>query len=165
MFIRKLPKCVEDGVISTVDDILKAKTIKPNAWTQPRDVLLIKWCSLSRNIFHIITSILNRLIFQIMLRTKQFNLCIKIVSTFVVKVKESCEREEEDFVLLYPRQLQSVIVVLELDPNYLSQCGHELFSTTIVQLIQYLKTEPIKSFTLLSHFPKWGLVLNKCLTS
>uniref|UniRef100_A0A1B6C4U8 Uncharacterized protein n=2 Tax=Clastoptera arizonana TaxID=38151 RepID=A0A1B6C4U8_9HEMI len=160
LFIKCLPECIENDVISTVKDTLELRSLV-NVWTQ-RNLRLIKWCSLSTNVFIPVTRILHQLIrsFVSIKNNLAFCLCKQFMSEFIKKVKESCVIGKQDFVLLYPRNLQGLIVMLEFEPNYLMENYNEAYSSTIDELNLYLLEKPFILFGLLLNFPAWQFVIN-----
>ncbi|XP_017790548.1 PREDICTED: uncharacterized protein LOC108572778 [Habropoda laboriosa] len=77
---------------------------------------------------------------------------IKFIQSTLKRIKEYCENQGKDILDLYPRNLQSLVILLRIEPMYHTDDSK---SATLKMLKHIYTEEKDTAITLLSHFSQW----------
>lgn len=77
---------------------------------------------------------------------------VSFIQSTLHRVKESCENRGKDILDLYPRNLQAIVILLRIDPEYHTNDSKHATLRTFRDIHSEDKNTAI---TLLSHYPRW----------
>lgn len=150
---------VEEEMFAIYDISLENIISSEVVWEDNQFEKYVFWSSKSTKIFTTISSLLNSCLLRVVGATNHYEPCVKVVKQFVDKVKTECDGNKQDFVLLYPYEYHSLVFLMDIPPEAFSETPENVGSVgleTVVELVkQNLKTKPVQTFCLLTHFPKW----------
>ncbi|XP_015434418.1 PREDICTED: uncharacterized protein LOC107190180 [Dufourea novaeangliae] len=77
---------------------------------------------------------------------------ISFIQSILNRIKECCENQGKDILDLYPRNLQSIVILLHIEPTYHTDDS----KNTALRVLKNIHSEDKDTaITLLSHFPQW----------
>lgn len=110
--------------------------------------MLIELSASSAKIFYCTIVVLKDFLVQL----KYAPVVLDFVQSILKDIKDQCVKIEKDIVELYPKNLQSAIVLLQIDPCYHSNDSQK---TIYCMLNNILDENKDVAIVLMSHFPKW----------
>ncbi|XP_076625227.1 uncharacterized protein LOC143343835 [Colletes latitarsis] len=119
---------------------------------------LFEFASMSPCIFLLICAFLKELLIQLEYCPTVMN----FIQTILTNIKKCCKDRDKDILDLYPRNLQSVIILLRIEPMY-----HTIDSkNSTLRILESIHLEDKDTATvLLSHFPQWLKLFGELLLS
>ncbi|XP_078047575.1 uncharacterized protein LOC144475488 [Augochlora pura] len=89
---------------------------------------------------------------ELLLHLDRHPTVVSFVQSILQRVKESCETRGKDILDLYPRSLQSIVILLRIEPVHHTADSKNATLSTLRDIYSKDKDTAI---TLLSHFPQW----------
>lgn len=87
---------------------------------------------------------------------------VNFIQSVLDRVKKDCECQDKDILDLYPRSLQSVVILLRIEPLHHTTDSK---SATLRVLQNIYLEDKDTVVTLLSHFPQWLKLFGELLLS
>ncbi|XP_034187964.2 uncharacterized protein LOC117607870 [Osmia lignaria lignaria] len=109
---------------------------------------LYEFASKSTCIFLLVCAFLKELFIQLDYASTVMNFIQKVLK----HIKDCCENQDNDILDLYPRNLQSIIILLQIQPEYHTTDSK---SSTLRTLESIYFEDKHSVITLLLHFPQW----------
>ncbi|XP_076381958.1 uncharacterized protein LOC117224259 [Megalopta genalis] len=109
---------------------------------------LFEFASDSPHIFLLICAFMK----ELLLHLDYHPTVISFVQLILKRMKESCENRGKDILDLYPRSLQSIVILLRIEPVYHTDDSR---NATLGTLKDIYSKDKDTAITLLSHFPQW----------
>lgn len=109
---------------------------------------LFKFITKSPHIFLLVCAFLKELLVQLDHAPAVMN----FIQLTLERIKECCKNENKDIVDLYPRNLQSLVILLRIDPIYHTDNSK---NGTLKMLENIYMEDQDTVITLLSHYPQW----------
>lgn len=113
-------------------------------WTEQ----LFKFITKSPHIFLLVCAFLKELLVQLDHAPAVMN----FIQSTLERIKEYCKNENKDIVDLYPRNLQSLVILLRIEPIYHTDNSK---NGTLKILENMYMDDQDTVITLLSHYPQW----------
>lgn len=157
--IEEAPTYFEDMILSIVEELVNEKNDVEQLWLKPRHIKFITASVQSKKLFYFILNILSRITLFFILNSKQSFLLISTVKNFIMHVKNMCNNINSDFVLLFPRELQALVLLLETDQE--SYASYLKTLPSVKNLVHdKIKLHSLSCFAILIHFREWLFHLN-----
>lgn len=159
--IEEMPMCFEDIILSIVEELINEKNDLEQLWLKPHHAKLITASVYSKKIFFYVVNIFSRITLFFMLNSKQSFLLVSIMKGFIIQVKNICNKLNFDFIHLFPRDLQALVLLLERDV--------ELYTRYLLQFIKKLfynklNTHSLSCSAIFLHFREWLSHINNTST-
>ncbi|KOX78542.1 hypothetical protein WN51_10350 [Melipona quadrifasciata] len=132
--------------LSTIEIIYESQKCK--LIEQPLLKQLFKFINKSPHIFLLVCAFLKELLVQLDHAPAVMN----FIQLTLERIKECCKNENKDIVDLYPRNLQSLVILLRIEPIY--HIDNSKNGTLKILENIYMKDQDT-AITLLSHYPQW----------
>lgn len=109
---------------------------------------LFKFATKSSCIFLLICAFLKELLVQL----DHAPTVVNFIQSILKSIKEHCEKQNKDIVDLYPRNMQSLVILLQIEPTHHTDDSK---NGTLRMLKDIYMEDEDTVITLLSHYPLW----------
>ncbi|XP_076230923.1 uncharacterized protein LOC143177047 [Calliopsis andreniformis] len=119
---------------------------------------LFEFASKSRHIFLLTCAFLKELLVQL----DYSPTVLHFIQSILKQIKEYCESQNRDILDLYPINLQSIVILLRIEPTYHTDDS----KSATLRALQNIHSEDKDTIVvLLSHFPEWLKLFGEVLLS
>lgn len=134
--------------------MLNEKSEVEQLWLNPYHIKLIIASTQSKKLFFYIINILSRITLFFMLNNRHSLILNSIMTGFITHVKNMCNNMNFDFVFIFPRDLQSLVLLLETDLELYIHICYPLPSVKKL-LHGKLKSYSLNCFAVFIYFREW----------